>query len=81
MAKRIPITIDAIATEVDAGAPLSSLVPEGAKSVVTNSGRIIRAGDFDRYRAADVPEGFDSQTATINKARGRGERLRHKVRS
>ncbi len=79
MAKRIPITIDAIPTQVDAGDRLSDLVSPETQSVVTNSGRIIPASDFSRYRAADVPEGFDTQTATINKGWGRRELLEQEV--
>lgn len=68
MAKRIPIVIDAEVQEVEWGTPLSTLVPSGTNSVVTGAGKIIPASDFARYRAADIPEGFDTQTATINKA-------------
>lgn len=71
MAKRIPMMIDADVREVDAATPLSKLVPGGANSIVTGGGRIIPSSDFARYRAADVPEGFDTQTATINKASDR----------
>lgn len=68
MAKRIPITIDADVKEFDATTSLWSMVPADTNSIVTGSGKIIRAGDFSSYRAADIPEGFDTQTATINKA-------------
>jgi len=79
MAKRIPITIDAIPTQVGAADRLSDLVSPETKSVVTNSGRIIPSSEFDRYRAADVPEGFDTQTATINKGWGRQDLLQQEV--
>jgi len=69
MAKRLPITIDADTQFVDATTPISQLVPAGTRSVVTQEGKIIEASDFARFRAADVPGGFDTQTATINKAR------------
>ncbi len=68
MAKRVPITIDAEVKEVDPQTVLSHLVPADARSVVSYSGKIIPASEFGRYRAADVPDGFDTQTATINKA-------------
>jgi len=68
MAKRIPITIDATLQHVDSTTTLSDLVPEGTKSVVTGAGKIIPASNFGQYRALDVPEGFDTMAATINKA-------------
>lgn len=71
MAKRIPLIIDADVKEVEATTPLSRLVPVGANSIVTGGGKIIPSSDFASYRAADVPEGFDTQTATINKAGAR----------
>lgn len=79
MAKRIPLTIDAEIQHVDAAANLSCLVPAGTKSVVTGSGQIIPASNFSQYRAADVPEGFDTQAATINKAGGGAGLLEREV--
>jgi hypothetical protein len=74
MAKRtVPLVIDVEPKEVPADAPLSTLVPSTVPSVVTHDGKIIPREAFARWRAEDIPGGFDTQHATINKA---GERKR-----
>jgi hypothetical protein len=73
MAKRtVPLVIDVEPQEVPADAPLSTLVPATVSSVVTHDGKIIPRDAFARWRAEDIPGGFDTQHATINKA---GERV------
>jgi hypothetical protein len=38
------------------------------QSVVTHAGKIIPRQAFAQYRAQDIPDGFDTQHASINKA-------------
>jgi hypothetical protein len=69
MAKRVvPLVIDVEPKEVPADAALSTLVPSTVPSVVTHDGKIIPREAFARWRAEDIPGGFDTQHATINKA-------------
>jgi hypothetical protein len=41
------------------------------QSVVTHAGKIIPRQAFAQYRAQDIPDGFDTQHASINKAGAR----------
>lgn len=64
MARRKPIIIDNVVTEVADSAKLSDIVPRNVTSIVTTDGRLVRREDFERVK---LPDGFETNLSPINK--------------